>query len=105
MRCWCAPTDLGYGLASCVRCEPRTSTATSIVCACGFTKAGGVHTLRHCYATHLLESGVDLHCISQWLGHGDVSTTARYLHLAQPGVSGARMQPLQLLESLPKLSG
>ena len=71
----------------------------------GITKAGGVHSLRHCYATHLLESGVDLHCISQWLGHGDVSTTARYLHLAQPGVSGARMQPLQLLESLPKLSG
>ena len=71
----------------------------------GITKAGGVHTLRHCYATHLLESGVDLHCISQWLGHSAVSTTARYLHLAQPGVSGARMQPLQLLESLPKLAG
>ncbi len=71
----------------------------------GIRKVGGVHTLRHCYATHLLESGVDLHCISQWLGHGAVSTTARYLHLAQPGVSGARMQPLQLLESLPKLNG
>lgn len=71
----------------------------------GITKVGGVHTLRHCYATHLLESGVDLHCISQWLGHGAVSTTARYLHLAQPGVSGARMQPLQLLESLPTVLG
>ena len=70
--------------------------------AAGITKAGGIHTLRHCYATHLLEAGVDLHSISQWLGHGHVSTTARYLHLARPDApDGVRRAPLALLTSLP----
>ena len=70
--------------------------------AAGIAKHGGIHTLRHCYATHLLEAGVDLHSIAQWLGHGHVSTTARYLHLARPDTpDGARRQPLALLASLP----
>jgi len=70
--------------------------------AAGITKHGGVHTLRHCYATHLLEAGVDLHCISQWLGHRHVSTTTRYLHLVRPEVpDGARRTPLALLGALP----
>ncbi len=69
----------------------------------GITKRGGVHTLRHCYATHLLEAGVDLHSLSQWLGHSQVSTTTRYLHLAQPNCpDGARARPLDLLTCLPK---
>jgi integrase len=68
----------------------------------GITKAGGIHSLRHCYATHLLEAGVDLHSISQWLGHRHVNTTARYLHLARPDApDGARRAPLQLLAGLP----
>ena len=33
----------------------------------GITKRGGIHTLRHCYATHMLESGADLYSLSQWL--------------------------------------
>ena len=70
--------------------------------AAGITKAGGIHSLSHCYATHLLEAGVDLHSISQWLGHGHVSTTARYLHLVRPDTpDGARRSPLALLASLP----
>jgi len=70
--------------------------------AAGITKVGGIHTLRHCYATHLLEAGVDLHCLSQWLGHGWMSTTARYLHLARPDLpDGARRTPLSLLGGLP----
>jgi integrase/recombinase XerD len=69
--------------------------------AAGITKQGGIHTLRHCYATHLLEAGVDLHCLSQWLGHGWLSTTARYLHLARPELpDGARRTPLSLLGAL-----
>jgi hypothetical protein len=68
----------------------------------GITKAGGIHSLRHCYATHLLEAGVDLYSISQWLGHRHVNTTARYLHLARPDApDGARRTPLQLLSGLP----
>ena len=67
----------------------------------GITKRGGIHTLRHCWATHLLEAGVDLHSLSQWLGHSQVSTTTRYLHLARPDVpDGARSQPLALLSQL-----
>jgi site-specific recombinase XerD len=69
------------------------------------TKRGGIHTLRHCYATHLLEAGVDLHSLSQWLGHNHVSTTTRYLHLTRPDVpDGARRDPLSLLGALPPMS-
>jgi site-specific recombinase XerD len=68
----------------------------------GITKRGGIHTLRHCYATHLLEAGIDLHSLSQWLGHRHVSTTSRYLHLARPDApDGARRDPLKLLGALP----
>jgi integrase/recombinase XerD len=72
--------------------------------AAGITKVGGIHTLRHCYATHLLEAGVDLYSLQQWLGHNHVSTTTRYLHLAQPGLpDGARREPLALLTALPAM--
>ncbi len=68
----------------------------------GITKRGGIHTLRHCWATHLLEAGVDLHSLSQWLGHRHVSTSTRYLHLARPDApEGARRDPLRLLSALP----
>lgn len=68
----------------------------------GITKQGGIHSLHHAYATHLLEAGVDLYSLQQWLGHKHVSTTTRYLHLARPDVpDGARRAPLALLNALP----
>lgn len=50
------------------------------------TKPATIHTLRHCYATHHIESGTDLVFIQEQLGHKHLRTTARYVHLCLEGV-------------------
>lgn len=47
----------------------------------GINKGKGIHTLRHCFATHLLEQGVDIYLIKNFLGHGSIKTTMTYLHV------------------------
>lgn len=49
----------------------------------GVQKEGGIHSLRHAFATHLLEAGIDIHTIGRLMGHDQITTTARYLHVKQ----------------------
>lgn len=62
----------------------------------GITKDCGIHGLRHAFATHLLEAGVDVPTIQHMMGHGHISSTLRYLHLARKHL-GQVSSPLDLL--------
>ena len=53
----------------------------------GITKPGGIHGLRHAFATHLLEAGVDVHTIPRLLGHRSIQTTTRYWHLTHASLT------------------
>jgi site-specific recombinase XerD len=62
----------------------------------GVKRKGGIHTLRHCFATHLLESGVDIRTIQLVMGHSSIRTTVRYLQLTSKTLQGTR-SPLDLI--------
>ena len=64
----------------------------------GISKRAGVHTLRHYYATSLLESGVNLRLIQSYLGHGSARTTQIYTHLTRE-IHDAAKNPIDRLFS------
>jgi integrase/recombinase XerD len=66
----------------------------------GVNKAATVHTLRHSYATHLLEAGVNLRIIQSYLGHSSPTTTAIYTHLTQKSETQAIETINQMLANL-----
>jgi site-specific recombinase XerD len=73
------------------------------VARAGVPRKGGIHSLRHSFATHLLEAGVEITVVQRLLGHSSISTTMTYLHVRQERL--AQIQgPLQLLD-LSGLSG
>ena len=63
----------------------------------GLTRRAGCHTLRHSFATHLVERGVDVRTVQILLGHESLDTTMVYVHLARKGPAGTT-SPLDWLD-------
>jgi integrase/recombinase XerD len=104
---WLFPAPTRRGTAWSVAHDAGPVTRTSLQSAfyralkkAGIHKCAHVHTLRHSYATHLMEAGVHLRLIQDNLGHGSPKTTAIYTHLTQE-VRATQTDPLnQLMKDL-----
>jgi integrase/recombinase XerD len=105
LRCyWRAARPKDYLFPSWRQKRHMTSTALSVACReasqnCGLAKRITAHTLRHSFATHLLENGTDTRIIQVLLGHSRIDTTARYTRVSAQVVAHT-LSPLDALASL-----
>lgn len=98
-----APGRSGVGMSTASTPMPRNSVQDAFraaLKASGLHKRASVHTLRHSWATHLLEAGVNLRLIQQYLGHNSPTTTAIYTHLTVKAEALARDALQQLMADL-----
>jgi site-specific recombinase XerD len=98
-----APGRSGLGMTTASTPMPRNSVQDAFraaLKASGIHKHASVHTLRHSWATHLLEAGVNLRLIQQYLGHNSPTTTALYTHLTVKAEALATEAINRLLEGL-----
>jgi site-specific recombinase XerD len=92
-----SPRLLKEWRASWQTAPPAQKVYTLTKLRAGIRKQGGIHALRHAFATHLLEAGTDLHTVQRLLGHRHITSTIRYFHLSQGRLVGTR-SPLDLPE-------
>jgi site-specific recombinase XerD len=102
---WATYRPKPYLFPGCQPDRPVSPRTVQMVCrralaASGLSKHVHMHTLRHSFATHLLESGTDLRTIQVLLGHHSFSTTARYLHITTAALKSTR-SPFDGLEVPP----
>jgi len=101
---WLFPSGWSGGMATAER--PRNESGVQkafrkALAESGVHKAASVHTLRHSWATHLLEAGVNLRLIQEWLGHQSLTTTAIYTHLTVKAEGQAGQVINELMADLP----
>ena len=85
---WLFPSSRALGGPICLTTAQRVFTQAKR--RAGIDKSGGIHALRHAYATHQLENGLPVHELQRLLGHNNVQSTERYLHWLPACCDGKR---------------